>query len=476
MQIKSTGRALTLTLIGLACATSAQARGPDASKSSLTVVELGYFDDGLQQPDATNQFYNNESLGLSLQWGLTAYVSGVASDNANFGADESIGGNPVNVDNSWWENSALPVLRGQYQLPDKRGQIFAGTSAVYNMTRGSAYGDNSGSTPNHPETIRLDQAYVGWKSGDMFADTLGKDALKIAGGRLDFAFGDGFLVGDGFFDTGAKGGYYNGVSEAFENAGVVSLVTHGLRADLFYLEQDQYRPRADDHTSSYGTNLSYRWRERAQFGFAYLKTYKSTVAALDGTDIYNIRAKGKPIGALPNLSIGGQLVYEYNPENQINDKGWFVEGSYKAKSLFLKPQLIYRRAEFTTNYNTVFYDWGGGWGNWYMGEVVGEYMLFNSNLDVDMIKTKFNFTKNLNGGAIAYRFSYHNAQQSQGITDRNFANELDFYANWTVNKHLIVQGVYGFAVPNDGATQSYPDEDNADQISQVAAAFFTIKF
>ena len=111
-----------------------------------------------------------------------------------------------------------------------------------------------------------------------------------------------------------------------------------------------------------------------------------------------------------------------------------------------------------------------------MGEVVGEYMLFNSNLDVDMIKTKFNFTKNLNGGAIAYRFSYHNAQQSQGITDRNFANELDFYANWTVNKHLIVQGVYGFAVPNDGATQSYPDEDNADQISQVAAAFFTIKF
>ncbi|ROO32927.1 hypothetical protein [Salinisphaera japonica] len=475
--IRNIGYGLTvLAATGPLCVPAAQARGPNKSKASTTVVDLDYFDAGLQQPDATNVFYgDDDGPGLKLRWGLTLFLSGVASKNANYGSNVSIGGNPVNEDNAWWEHSGLPVLRADYTWAEG-GRVFGGASAVYNITRGSGFGDNTGATPNHPEALRLDQAYLGWNSGQLFADSLGEDALQFAAGRMDFAFGEGFLVGDGYFDTGKQGGYYNGVSEAFEKAAVATIDSHGWHGDLFYLEQDQFRPGRDDETRSYGANVHYRFTGRAELGAAYLKTYKSNVPALDGTDIYNLRAKGKPIPALKNLAIGGQYVYESNPKNDIDDSGWYAEASYKFQNTWLDPQLIYRRAEFSANYNTVYYDWSGGWGNWYMGEVVGEFQLFNSNLDVDMVKTKLHFTDRLNGGAIAYRFSYHNAQESAGITSRNFAKELDFYMNFNVNKHLILQAVYGFAVPDDGATQSFPDDQNADQVSHVGVLFATVMF
>ena len=475
MRYLSCGIVAVMTAGGLYSGT-VEARGPNKSKASSTVVDLDYFDAGLQRPDATNVFYgDDQGPGLKLRWGLTLFFSGVASKNANYGSNVSIGGNPVNEDNAWWEHSGLPALRADYTLAEG-GRLFGGASAVYNLTRGSRYGDNTGSTPDHPEALRLDQAYVGWTSGDVWADSLGPDALQIAAGRLDFAFGDGFLVGDGFFDTGAKGGYYNGVSEAFERSAIATIDTHGWHGDLFYLEQDQYRPGRDDETRSFGANVSYRFLGRAELGAAYLNTYKSNVPALDGTDIYNLRAKGKPIPALENFSVGGQYVYESNPKNDIDESGWYAEASYKFQRAWLDPQLIYRRAEFSENYNTVYYDWSGGWGNWYMGEVVGEFQLFNSNLNVDMLKSKLHFTERLNGGAIAYRFSYHRAQPSAGITQRNFAKELDFYLNFDVNKHLILQAVYGFAVPQGGATQSFPDDQNADQTAHIGVLFATIMF
>ena len=95
--IRNIGYGLTvLAATGPLCVPAAQARGPNKSKASTTVVDLDYFDAGLQQPDATNVFYgDDDGRGLKLRWGLTLFLSGVASKNANYGSNVSIGGNPV---------------------------------------------------------------------------------------------------------------------------------------------------------------------------------------------------------------------------------------------------------------------------------------------------------------------------------------------------------------------------------------------
>ena len=64
--IRTFGYGLTvLVTAGTACMPAAHARGPNKTKASNTVVDLDYFDAGLQQPDATNVFYgDDEGPGL----------------------------------------------------------------------------------------------------------------------------------------------------------------------------------------------------------------------------------------------------------------------------------------------------------------------------------------------------------------------------------------------------------------------------
>ncbi|RKQ96916.1 hypothetical protein C7446_2777 [Kushneria sinocarnis] len=447
-----------------------------AVPAQAAVTDVDYLSPGIQVPSADIELYNNKQSGVRLNGGLTLYGFGAATRNANFGASESIGGTPASRHPAWWEATAMPTLTGEVDLPNA-GTAFAGVTAVGNMTRGNAYGDASGATPDHPEDARIDRAYAGWRSGGLFAESLGEDALTVSFGRQQFEFGEGFLVGDGFLDTGKYGGYYIGASQGFHNSAVVSLDTHGWHGDLFHLKEDQYvRNGPDTETSMNGVNASYRLGDRAKFGAAVMHTYNSDNTALDGTDIYNLRAKGKPFAAIPDLSIGGQYVYEDNDDNGISDDAWYAQVTYRFSRVRWTPELAYRHAEFSSNYDTVFYDFVSGWGNWFMGEIVGEYMLFNSNLDADMLKASIQPTDSLETGVIGYNFRYHNASAastssgSGNITDSDFAKELDLYADWTVTDRFSLSGVYAVAFPEDGAEQTF-GHDHTSQLFEVLATY-----
>ncbi|WP_158700906.1 alginate export family protein [Phytohalomonas tamaricis] len=435
-----------------------------------TVTDIDYLNAGIQLPPADIELYNNEQSGIRLNGALSLYGYGAVTRNANFGARESIGGATTKRHPAWWEASLVPILTGEADMPGG-SRLFGGVKGVLSMTRGNQYGDIDGATPGHPEHGRVDLAYLGWNSGTLLADSLGEDALSLSFGRQKFEFGDGFLVGDGYSDTGKYAGYYIGPSEGFQNSVVASIDSHGWHGDLFHLKQDQYvQGGSDQQTYANGANVDYTWDGRAKFGAAYVHTYHSDTASREGMDVYNLRAKGVPFEAIPDLSLGGQYVHEDNSKAGINDDGWYAQATYTFSNVKWTPQLMYRYAEFSENYDTLFYDFAGGWGNWYMGEIVGEYMLFNSNLKVDMIRASIQPNESLEAGVIGYRFRYKDTPDS--VTSRDFAKEVDLYADWNLTDSFALSGVYGVAFPDRGAKQTF----NTDHTSQLFQVFATYTF
>lgn len=457
-------RALTCVfLMGGMCSSQAHA--------ITAVTDIDYLGAGIATPSAPHSLYESDDGRLRLNGGLTLYGFGAATDNVNFGSGSSIdGGAPTGTSPDWMEAAGQPALTAEWDIPDG-GTWFTGVQGSYALTRGSAYGDAAGATPGHPEHARLDRAYLGWRSGDLWADTLGEDAITLSAGRQKFEFGDGFLVGDGFTDTGKYAGYYIGPSEGFKNSAVASIESHGWHGDLFHLEADQYVSGGpDDETSTNGVNVDYTWGDRAKVGAAYLRVYDSDIAGRDGMDVYNLRAKGKPFAAVPDFSLGGQIVREKNSDEGIDDNGWYIQATYDFSEAPWTPQIAYRHAEFGEDYDTLFYDFAGGWGNWFMGEIVGEYMLFNANLDVDMLRFSVAPRDDLEVGAIGYRFRYHDTEAA-GASHSDFANELNLYADWSITERLSLSGIYAIADPQQGAEERFGGNDDTAQLFELYATY-----
>ncbi|MFD2192243.1 hypothetical protein [Pistricoccus aurantiacus] len=435
------------------------------------VTDIGYVDAGIKPLSSEHTFFESVDGRVRLKAGLSLFAAGIVTDDVNFGYDRSIdGAAPTQKSPAWWEAAAKPGVLGEWDI-QAGGTLFGGVQGSFAMTRGSRYGDAAGATPGHPENGRLDRAYLGWRSGGLWADTLGEDALTLSLGRQKFIFGDGFLVGDGYTDLGKYAGYYIGPSEAFEETAVASLDSRGWHGDLFYLKADQYVSGGpDNETSLNGVNVDYTWGERAKVGAAYLNLYDSDIATRDGMEVYNLRAKGVPLAHVPNLSLGGQWVHQDNDDEGIDEDGWYAQLTYIFENAPLRPQLAYRRAEFSENYDTLFYDFAGGWGNWFMGEIVGEYMLFNSNLEIDMVKASIQPRDDLETGLIGYRFRYHDTQAA-GATDSDFAKELNLYADWTITEKLSLSAVYAVAFPDDGASERFMGNDETAQLFELYAFY-----
>lgn len=442
-----------------------------ATPSWAAVTDLDYVEPGIKPPEAPHTLYESVDGRFGIQGGLALYGFAAATDDINFGASRSIdGAAPTHEDPAWWESVIQPVLTADYAMGEA-GSVFGGVQGHYALTRGSGYGDAAGATPGHPEQGRLDRAYLGWRSGAVFADSLGQDALTLSLGRQKFIFGDGFLIGDGYTDIGKYAAYYIGPSEGFENTVVASLDSHGWHADVFHLEADQYvAGGADTRTRLNGSNLEVTLGKRAKFGVAYLDLYDSDTPSRDGMNVYNLRAKGIPLASVPDLALGAQWVHEENDEAGVDADGWYLQGTYTFGDAPWRPQLAYRRAEFDADYDTLFYDFAGGWGNWFMGEIVGEYMLFNSNLDIDMLRFSLQPSDALEVGAIGYHFRYHD-RRAAGADSGHFANELNLYGDWTLTSRLSLSAIYGVAFPGDGADERFAGNDDTAQLVELYATY-----
>ncbi len=381
-------------------------------------------------------------------------------------ASENIGGNG----NDWFELGLWPGLEGQLDLGPGLGTLHGRVSGIFTLTTGGLDAAGSNFDPRAPSQITLEDAYLGWRSGDVF-EQLGEDAVQLSFGSQRYEVGSGFLLWDGSTDGGPRGGFWLSMRRAFKLAGIARLVTHGVTGELVFL-----RPYDAPNTSTYlyGTNWEFAFGEKGilgTVGVGYWKVYRSQIARRDGLSVYDVRADVTPLAGgdlLPGLRLAGELTYEHDP-GQVNARAWYTEGGYAFDAAPATPYLSYRfvyfsgagSGSFDRRYDPLFYG-SSDWGTWYLGEILGNFVLSNGNLAVQTVRVRATPRED-----VTVNLLYHHVKldripnelvsrvetRAASVSSKPVAEEVDLVAEWAASDWLTLTGVVGAAFPNAAAKQ-----------------------
>lgn len=406
--------------------------------------------------------------GISITPKLELGAGFVYNTNQAFGSDTSYFGLPIDRDGSRFEYFARPGLEFNGPLGGL-GSLYGGVSSVASATRGDS--DGAGFTRDDPESSDIDEAYVGWKSGSVFS-SLGEDAIKLSVGRQVFMIGNGFLIGEGHVDQGHDAGYWLGPYKAFDSTVLGQLDAGKLHVDLFDLQARMDLDVADlkEKVRVRGGNVEWRDEVYGTLGATAFHVLDADNPVRDGMNVYDVRASGSPIAALPQVALAAEYAWQQGGEADKKSQAWYLQGSYTFQNAPWTPVLTYRHAEFSDDYDSLLYGYGGDWGTWFHGEIVGESMLFNVNQKVDMLKLTAYPTETLMIGAILYDFSYY--KTPEGVDSDEFAKELNLHVDWMATPKLTVGGLVGVARPGDGAKQTF----GADNTSHLFETYINYKF
>ncbi|WP_325437366.1 hypothetical protein [Pseudomonas nitroreducens] len=376
---------------------------------------------------------------------------------------------------SWQEGFIKYGLSGDQKLGD------AGTAyGAFNLLSSATWGDGdaAGFSDGSERTTKIEDAYAGWRSGKLF-EVLGEDGIDLSFGRQNIVVGDGFLIdgdalnmgkglADGEYNRG--GAYYLAGRRDFDETAVLRIGgKEGWRGDLMRLKSDN---RAQANSELYVATLEHVAPE-ATFGLTYIdvtdvdERYASPIQ-LDRKDMktYSLRATGN--AGVENLFLSGEYAWQDKDKAQYSDdreNAWYLEAGWTFSDVAWKPYVSYRFSRFSEGYDPLFYGFSRGFGTWFQGEVAGNYSgPFNSNTRVNNIGAKVSPLENVNIGL--QWFDFHTLDTDLGNTD---ARELDLYAEWAVNDHLMIIPLVGLYQPkksaDEGGTQI--GNDNSNLYSQL---------
>lgn len=431
-------------------------RGHAAAASLLLAASFlaGNVHAAATEKDNPLQFYtgsNNSFARATLLLELGFFDQGKSwfgKDRENLGEDSD----------SWWESVIRPGLEGSYFLPNTT-EIYGRVDAVQANTFGGIDAAGSNAGLGDVNDLRIENAYAGWRSGNIF-HSLGEDFLDISFGRQQYKVGDGFLLYSYGGSGGDRGAYWIGDRRSAEYAGIVRMKTGGLNVDLVYLEND---PISSDSTKLGGATVGYAFNDNASIGGG-IYTLDSDIDSRDNMNVYDIRGGFKPFAlangpeALRPLRFDAEYVHEDRDDGFDSGNGWHITTSYQFEQVAWQPTLSYRYASFDENYDTLFYGFSD-WGSWYQGEIIGEYVLGNGNLDSHMVRLQVQPLESVGVSLFYYNFKIHDAGEF-GVKDDAYADELDLVIDWSVNDHLNISLVGALAIPDDGATEHTGGDDN----------------
>lgn len=421
------------------------------------------------------------------------------------GSSERAGGR------AWSEGFIAPGLGLDWHLGES--SAYGGFKLLGSATRGQGDAQRDSTTSDRPEALGIEEAFLGWKSGTVFA-TLGEDAVDVSLGRQPFSVGDGFLLVDGTAEGSRRAAYVMGPRASFDRTAILKLNTAPVRADIFHLEGnvDQTFMRGSDAaaTKLYGGNVEwfasshkdhgrFEYEERLWYvGATALTVYEADTGVSTnrkGLDVYALRAGG---ALLSGLGEGWQdfALYSELGQQRNGDAGrksrahaWYVEPQYTLSALPWTPRLSYRYAHFSGDNNSgdgrntawdSLYTGGGarGFGTWDLGEIYTRYTPGgNSNLNSHMVHLRLQPAEELAVGALVYRHFYDKPDTANGVRSDDLLTELNVYAQWeTPVKGLSVTGLLGAAKAGDGRRQQLGTTDATDRTTYLGQVVFGYSF
>ncbi len=420
-------------------------------------------------PTHAYELYNQN--GSILNADLEAIFAVMHSDE-----NYAVFGNREAGSSNWREGYIKYGLSGSQELGDN-GSLYGAFNLLSSGTWGD--GDAGGFTEGTERRTDVEDAYLGWRSGNLFP-ALGENGIDISAGRQEVIIGDGFLIkGDGLnfgdVDLGADfdrgGAYYLAARKAFDQTAVLRLGGEkGWRSDMAWLKSDN---RAQAETELAVATLEHV-AEPGTLGLTYIRGLDvnerfATPAQLerDGMDTISLRGVGS-LG-VENLNLSAE--YATQDRSSGRENAWYLEGSWTFADLPWSPTATYRYSRFSEAFDPLFYGMSRGYGTWFQGEVAGNYAgPFNSNTRVHHVGLKASPLENVTLGALYFDFD---------PIDRDLGNfggqELDLYAEWMVNDHLLISPVVGFYTPDrsadQGGLQLGGDDTNA-YVQLVVGTFF----
>jgi len=402
---------------------------------------------------------------------LGAHTAWFAQNNAWAGEDRALLGGETD---GWAEFGVQPGLEGGWFL-GRAGSLRARASAIYTTTQFGLDAAGTNLDPRHPDELTLEEAYLEWASGELFPK-LGKDAVELSFGAQKYEVGTGFLFSDGGQDGGRRGGYWLALRKAFELTGVARLSTGPLELEAVYLRPNDDDP--DTSTDVVGLNSDYRFGDRAKLGLGYWKVIDSQTDRRDGLHVVNLRVEGQPLETLPGLTLKGEIVSEKNGSKNESWGGYAEISHQFGDEVLFQPKLSYRYAGFSgddgkgkTNraFDPLFYGLTD-WGTWFMGEVAGEYVIGNQNLDVHTVGLQLRPASSISVNLLYYYFRLREKQatlqprppsspRAALIEDRDLAHEFDFIVDWSPTSWLTTSAVIATLFPVAGGEDFFGDDD-----------------
>jgi hypothetical protein len=393
------------------------------------------------------------------------------NDAANIGAST----------NSWWEWVIHPGVEASYHF-EQSGEVYGRFSIVNGNTQdidaaGSNVGRGSNGDTSH---TAVENAYLGWRSGDLFS-SLGKDFLDLSFGMQQYVVGNGFL----FYSQGSngqnRGAFWSGERKAAEYAGIAKVNYGKFNGNLVYFKAND---NPDTDTKVGGITLDYSLGDFGSVGGGYYNV-DSDIQTRDGMDVYDVRFQTTPFkpfdvpDMLKPVKFDGEFVHEENGDD-LDADGWYLSVGYDWADLAWQPSLTYRYAAFEGNdpnssksqdFDPLFYGFYD-WGYWYQGEILGEYVLINSNLNSHMVRLSANPIDAIHVNLFFYRFTLDDAD-GFGVQSDDFADEWNLTVDWTVNDSFALSLVGAYASPDDGAKEFSGGDD--DWSYGMAYATYTFK-
>lgn len=360
---------------------------------------------------------------------------------------------------TWREGFIKYGISGDQRLAGN-GSAYGALSWVSSATWGD--GDAAGNTDGTERTTKLEDAYLGWRSGELFP-LLGKDGVDASFGRQVVKLGRGFLINDDGPNLGKGpadgalnrgGAYYLAARHAFDRTAVLRLGgERGVHASVLWLKSDN-RAQAEtelaagtlDYTTAAGT-LGLTWIH----GLGVTEQWASEFQRQrDGMDTYSLRGEGN--AGIDNASFAFE--YAWQDKQAGAEKAWYAEAGYTFAELPWAPSLTYRYTRYSEGWDALFTGLSTGYGTWFQGEVAANYAgPFNSNTGVHHLGLVAKPLENLTLGALYFDFDTLHTRNALNLG----ARELDLYVEWAVSPHLIVSPLVGLYQPkkdeNTGGNQ-----------------------
>jgi hypothetical protein len=423
-------RGITLTV--------GEAGGPPADASARLPETLGF---------------GQARLGpLRLRPTLNVQLVGFAEGNAGFGGQWS-------ADPSMrLTNGSRPPMRSVSQCL-QRGQVrrVHGTRQWRVFLTGGgvdAAVSNESEINNHKYT--LESGYLKWQSGDLFPSPLqcARDQWRHQNYQVSMACSSGTAQ-----DGRARRELARTAGAGRD--GIVRLETADLVLEGAHLK---YNDDPDTKTRLAVGRVEYVKNDCVmkylKLGVVYFNVYDSKTVSRDGLNgVYGYH-EATPLSSLPDLSYSTSYVWESNSKNSglKNAIAWYAGPAYELSRLSWKPQLFYRYASFSGGGTKAFDPLFAGltdWGTWFQGEILGEFVLSNSNLDSHQVRLKLAPNEIVTLNLIYYKFLLYDQNQDFGVTpshvtSSSLADEVDMILDVSPANWWSMTATFAIAVPNDG--------------------------